>query len=70
MMNEHREVLWSILACPNCKSSVRISGNEIVCTGPRCGLVFPMRNDIPVMLISEARKPEPHDPRRERVDNA
>jgi uncharacterized protein YbaR (Trm112 family) len=28
---------------------------ELVCTG--CGLAYPVRDDIPVLLVDEARKP-------------
>ena len=29
--------------------------DELVCTG--CGLAYPVRDDIPVLLVDEARKP-------------
>lgn len=53
--------LLEILACPACKSSLRVEGEaggeggELACTG--CGLVYPVRDDIPVLLVDEARKP-------------
>jgi uncharacterized protein YbaR (Trm112 family) len=28
-----------------------------VCTGEDCGLAYPVRDDIPVLLIDEARQP-------------
>jgi uncharacterized protein len=28
-----------------------------VCTGADCGLAYPVRDDIPVLLIDEARQP-------------
>ncbi len=46
--------LLEILACPKCKLSVELGTEEdcIVCTV--CRLCYPVRNDIPVMLIDEA----------------
>jgi uncharacterized protein YbaR (Trm112 family) len=45
----------SILACPNCKGSLSYQKDdqELVC--PVCRLAYPIRDDIPVMLIEEAR---------------
>jgi len=48
--------LLSILACPSCKGDVKYESEKIICL--RCGLRYPVRDDIPVMLISEAEKPE------------
>jgi len=49
--------LLDILACPDCKSPLRVDdpAGELVCTG--CGLAYPVRDDIPVLLVDEARKP-------------
>ena len=49
--------LLEILACPACKTSVRLDGEKIVCTNRSCGLRYPIREGIPVMLIDEAEKP-------------
>jgi uncharacterized protein YbaR (Trm112 family) len=51
--------LLEILACPQCHSSLRVdqAANELVCTSATCGLAYPVRDDIPVMLIDEARRP-------------
>ena len=32
------------------------AADELVCT--RCGLAYPVRDDIPVLLVDEARRPE------------
>ncbi|WKZ19309.1 MAG: Trm112 family protein [Candidatus Jettenia sp. CY-1] len=56
-----RELL-DILACPLCKTDVRLEGDRIVCTN--CGRRYPVREDIPVMLIDEAELPE--KPKKER----
>ncbi|HVY61305.1 MAG TPA: Trm112 family protein [Planctomycetota bacterium] len=49
-----RELL-EILACPLCKAEVRLEGERIVCT--KCGRRYPVRDDIPVMLVEEAELP-------------
>jgi uncharacterized protein len=48
--------LLDILVCPKCHSTVRPDeeASELVCTG--CGLAYPVRDDIPVMLVEEARQ--------------
>lgn len=49
--------LLEILACPDCRSPLDAddAASELVCTG--CGLAYPVRDDIPVLLIDEARRP-------------
>jgi uncharacterized protein YbaR (Trm112 family) len=51
--------LLEILACPNCHASLRVddAASELVCTNSACGLAYPVRDDIPVLLIDEARRP-------------
>ncbi len=49
--------LMKILACPACKSEVKLEGERIICQNPGCGLRYPIREGIPVMLIDEAEKP-------------
>lgn len=50
-----KEIL-GILACPKCKGDVRVSEDNggIICD--TCKLQYPIKKDIPVMLIDEARK--------------
>ena len=47
--------LLDILVCPLCKGSLHLSAekHELICKLDR--LAYPIRNDIPVMLIDEAR---------------
>lgn len=47
--------LLDILACPACKADVRLEGDRIVCV--KCALRYPIKDDIPIMLIDEAEKP-------------
>ena len=46
--------LLEILACPKCKQKVELAddGDYILCNV--CQLSFPIRDDIPIMLIDEA----------------
>lgn len=50
------EKLLEILACPKCHGKVRwdekIGG--LICD--HCKLLYEVKNDIPIMLIEEARK--------------
>ena len=48
--------LLKILACPACKAPVTSEGEKLVCQNPQCGLRYPVRHGIPVMLIEEAEK--------------
>lgn len=46
-----------IIVCPKCKSGLRPeeASSELVCTG--CGLAYPVKDNIPVLLVEEARQP-------------
>ncbi len=46
--------LLEILVCPLCKADVKLKedGNGLKCV--ECKRVYPIRDDIPVMLIDEA----------------
>ena len=46
--------LLDILACPACKAPVELlpQGNGLKCAS--CKRIYPIRDDIPVMLIDEA----------------
>jgi len=44
--------LLDILACPACKGDVELKENKIVCK--KCGKKYPIKDDIPIMLIDEA----------------
>ena len=50
--------LLEIIVCPNCRSALAVddAASELVCTS--CRYAYPVRDDIPVLLVDEARKPE------------
>jgi hypothetical protein len=48
--------LLAILACPKCKGPVMPVAESLVC--PTCKLAYPVRDNIPVMLIDEAEPVE------------
>jgi uncharacterized protein len=52
--------LLEILRCPKCKSEVELKsdGSGLKCVNQDCSLVYPIKDDIPVMLIDEAVKEE------------
>ena len=47
--------LLEILVCPLCKATVELQpdGSGLKCV--ECKRVYPIRDDIPVMLVDEAR---------------
>ena len=53
--------LLDILVCPACRTKVVREGDRLVCQNPSCGLRYPIRDDIPVMLVEEAEKPGESD---------
>jgi uncharacterized protein len=48
--------LLAILVCPACKSPVKPTPDEsaLKCQSPNCRRVYPIRDEIPVMLVEEA----------------
>jgi uncharacterized protein YbaR (Trm112 family) len=46
--------LLDILACPNCKTKVELVKNGAALKCHTCHRVFPIKDDIPVMLLDEA----------------
>ncbi|MDF1488931.1 Trm112 family protein [Tessaracoccus caeni] len=49
--------LLALLACPSChaKFAVDYDTSELICTSQICGLAYPVRDNIPVLLIDQAR---------------
>ncbi len=58
--------LLEILVCPKCRSAVELREKPadgqteewLVCRGAGCGLRYPVRDGVPIMLIDEASPPE------------
>lgn len=46
--------LVDMLACPACRADVKLEGGKIVCV--KCQRRYPIKDDIPIMLIEEAEK--------------
>ncbi len=47
--------LLKILVCPLCKAQVNLTENGEGLKCSQCRRVYPIRDDIPVMLINEAK---------------
>ena len=47
--------LLEILACPKCKGDIYLNDSEdgLICN--HCKLLYEIRDDIPIMLIDEAK---------------
>ena len=56
--------LLEILACPLCKTDVKLTSDEKGLKCVKCHRVYPIKDDIPIMLIEEATI----DPEREIKD--
>ncbi len=50
-----KKELMELLACPKCKGPIHPNDSEdgIICN--HCKLIYEIRDDIPVMLIDQAR---------------
>jgi uncharacterized protein YbaR (Trm112 family) len=48
--------LLAILVCPACKAPVKPTPDQsaLKCQSPTCRRVYPIRDEIPVMLVEEA----------------
>lgn len=56
-MQELQKELIEILACPKCKAKARQVSDTIRCTNQECGLAYPIRDGIPVMIVEDAAPP-------------
>jgi uncharacterized protein YbaR (Trm112 family) len=54
--------LLDIIVCPSCRGTLAVdeAASELACTS--CGLAYPVRDDIPVLLVDEARRPDQAKP--------
>ena len=50
-----KQELLDILACPKCKGDIYLNekDNGLICD--TCSLMYEIRDDIPIMLIDEAK---------------
>jgi len=55
MMGISKELL-EILVCPKCKGELRLNQTQDGLICERCRLLYEIREDIPIMLIDEAKK--------------
>ena len=46
--------LLAILACPKCKGEIQLTPKHDGLTCASCRLKYPIKDDIPIMLIDEA----------------
>jgi uncharacterized protein YbaR (Trm112 family) len=46
--------LLDILVCPQCKGELELLEGSVGLLCPSCRLRYPIRDDIPIMLIDEA----------------
>lgn len=58
--------LLDIMVCPLCKSELKLVNKSddvikewLICQKPECGCQYRIENDIPIMLIDQARRPCP-----------
>jgi uncharacterized protein YbaR (Trm112 family) len=48
--------LLDILACPKCKGEVSLTEQEDGLVCEKCKLLYEIKDNIPIMLIEEAKK--------------
>lgn len=58
-MSELTAEVLELLVCPKCHSKFAwdYEAAELVCTGGECGLAYPVRDGIPILLVEQARQP-------------
>lgn len=54
--------LLEILCCPKCKGDLTVTASPEGLACESCGLLYPIRDGIPVMLIDEALPLKPGEP--------
>jgi len=53
--------LENLLVCPGSRSKLVQDGDALVCLEATCRLQFPIRDDIPMMLVDSAAKLSPEE---------
>ena len=51
-----KKELFDILCCPDCKGDVEEKEGKVVCVD--CGRRYPIKDDIPIMLVEESEIPD------------
>jgi uncharacterized protein YbaR (Trm112 family) len=51
-----RKELLEILCCPKCKGQLSYEPEKETLTCLKCGLVYQVKNDIPIMLADDGRR--------------
>lgn len=51
--------LLDILVCPKCKKDIRLTEQEDGLICDHCHLLYEIRDDIPIMLVDEAKPLKP-----------
>lgn len=57
-MSELPAEVLDLLVCPSCRSKLSLDyeANELVCAATECGLAYPVRDGIPILLVDSARR--------------
>lgn len=50
-----KKELLEILCCPKCKGDLEYSSEKNTLTCNKCGKVYQVKNDIPIMLVDDER---------------
>ncbi|MDZ7667187.1 MAG: Trm112 family protein [Desulfotignum sp.] len=51
--------LLEILVCPKCKNEIRLTEQEDGLICDHCRLLYEIKDDIPIMLVEEAKPVNP-----------
>jgi uncharacterized protein YbaR (Trm112 family) len=46
--------ILDFIVCPQCKRDLKLEGEFLICQN--CKLKYPIKDDIPILLIEEAQK--------------
>lgn len=59
-MNDLVPGVLDLLVCPRCRHQLTwaYEASELLCTNPECGLAYPVRQGIPILVEDEARAPQ------------
>jgi len=50
--------LLELIRCPDCHGTLTLGDGDQSLTCDQCGLVYPVRDGIPVLLVDEATRPD------------